>query len=49
MPDKVIRSCNFCGKTENRVQSMFSAGATNICDECVTYCYELLYGDLERD
>ena len=23
---------------------MFSAGSSNICDECVTYCYEMLYG-----
>ena len=46
MPDKGMRTCNFCGKSEAKVQSMFSAGPNNICDECVTYCYELLYGDL---
>ena len=45
MPEKQMRTCNFCGKPENKVQSMFSAGSNNICDECVTYCYELLYGD----
>ncbi|MDE6035484.1 MAG: ATP-dependent Clp protease ATP-binding subunit ClpX [Ruminococcus sp.] len=39
-----FKSCNFCGKGENRVQSMLSAGNANICDECVTYCYEMLYG-----
>ncbi len=47
MPDKNMRTCNFCGKPESKVQSMFSAGPNNICDECVTYCYELLYGDLD--
>ncbi len=47
MPDKGMRVCNFCGKPENKVQSIFSAGNNNICDECVTYCYELLYGDLD--
>ncbi|MBQ6041798.1 MAG: ATP-dependent Clp protease ATP-binding subunit ClpX [Oscillospiraceae bacterium] len=47
MPEKQMRTCNFCGKPENKVQSMFSAGPNNICDECVTYCYELLYGDLD--
>ena len=47
MPDKGMRVCNFCGKPENKVQSMFSAGANNICDECVVYCYELLYGDAD--
>ena len=45
MPEKGLRTCNFCGKAETKVQSMFSAGNNNICDECVTYCYELLYGD----
>ena len=39
-----FKSCSFCGKGENRVHSMFSAGSANICDECVTYCYEMLYG-----
>ncbi|MBQ9898707.1 MAG: ATP-dependent Clp protease ATP-binding subunit ClpX [Ruminococcus sp.] len=39
-----FKSCSFCGKGENRVQSMFSAGTANICDECVCYCYEMIYG-----
>lgn len=47
MPETGMRTCNFCGKPENKVQSMFSAGSSNICDECVTYCYELLYGELD--
>ena len=38
------KSCSFCGKAEHTVQSMFSAGSVNICDECVCYCYEMLYG-----
>ncbi len=41
---ETFKSCSFCGKGENRVHSMFSAGAANICDECVTYCYDMLYG-----
>ena len=36
------KKCCFCGKPENRVTSMFSAGNTHICDECVLYCYDLL-------
>ena len=43
--DKVIKRCNFCGKTEATVQNMFSAGSANICDECVVYCYEILEGN----
>ncbi|MBP5361658.1 MAG: ATP-dependent Clp protease ATP-binding subunit ClpX [Ruminococcus sp.] len=39
-----FKSCSFCGKGENRVQSMFSAGSANICDECVVYCYEMIFG-----
>ncbi|MCM1506917.1 MAG: ATP-dependent Clp protease ATP-binding subunit ClpX [Ruminococcus flavefaciens] len=41
---ETFKSCSFCGKGENRVKSMFSAGFSNICDECVCYCYEMLYG-----
>ena len=47
MPEKGMRICNFCGKPEDKVMSIFSAGTNNICDECVTYCYELLYGDTD--
>lgn len=39
-----FKSCSFCGKGENRVHSMFSAGNANICDECVCYCYEMIFG-----
>ena len=49
MPDKIIKCCNFCGKPESKIQSMFSAGDTNICDECVVYCYELLFGPLAKN
>ena len=48
MADKGLRTCNFCGKPETKVGSMFSAGVSNICDECVCYCYELLYGDQSK-
>lgn len=39
-----FKSCSFCGKGENKVQTMVSAGHTNICDECICYCYEMLFG-----
>ncbi len=39
-----LKVCNFCGKPENRVASMFSAGSTNICNECVVYCFEMIEG-----
>ncbi len=48
MSDKPIKFCNFCGKNEDKVQSIFTAGTSNICDECVVYCYELLMGPLAK-
>ena len=30
MPEKPIKFCNFCGKSEDKVQSIFTAGASNI-------------------
>lgn len=40
--DNDLKRCSFCGKPESKVRNMFSAGDANICDECVTYCHELL-------
>lgn len=42
--NQTFRICNFCGKGENQVMTLFSAGESNICDECVCYCYEMIYG-----
>lgn len=46
--DNVLKRCNFCGKTENKVKNMFSSGSVNICDECVTFCYDILEGQNPR-
>lgn len=40
--EKGMECCNFCGKPENKVRSLFSTGNANICDECIMYCYEVL-------
>lgn len=40
--ESVLKKCNFCGKPENRVKSLFSAGNVHICDECVLFCYDIL-------
>lgn len=48
MAGKPTKFCNFCGKSEDQVQSVFTAGSSNICDECVVYCYELLMGPLSK-
>ena len=48
MPDPIFKICNFCGKGEDKVMSMFSAGNNNICDECVCTCYEMIFGSSGR-
>lgn len=40
--------CCFCGKGEDEVQNMFTAGNLGICDECVCYCYDMLFGSSEH-
>ena len=42
MANDTLKRCLFCGKAENKVRSMFSAGNNHICDECVMFCYDLL-------
>ena len=44
MANSSFKSCSFCGKGENMVNSMLSAADVNICDECVCYCYEMIFG-----
>ena len=39
-----FKICNFCGKGEDKVLNMFSAGMYNICDECVCTCYNMIDG-----
>ena len=43
MSERKETCCNFCGKPESLVDSMLSAGDVHICNECVCYCYEMLY------
>ncbi|MGN0601191.1 MAG: ATP-dependent Clp protease ATP-binding subunit ClpX [Oscillospiraceae bacterium] len=42
MANEPMKRCNFCGKSENKVRNMFSTGNTNICDECVLFCYDII-------
>ena len=44
MSERKETCCNFCGKPESLVDSMLSAGDVHNCNECVCYCYEMLYG-----
>lgn len=36
------KSCSFCGRKQNEVKKMFSSEKTNICNECVTTCFNIL-------
>ncbi len=40
--ETTMKRCNFCGKPENKVRNMFSAGDVFICDECILFCYDIL-------
>lgn len=42
MANEPLKRCSFCGKPENKVKNMFSAGSVHICDECVLFCYDIL-------
>lgn len=42
MANDTSKRCCFCGKSENKVKNMFSAGSNHICDECVLFCYDIL-------
>lgn len=48
MSERKETCCNFCGKPESLVDSMLSAGDVHICNECVCYCYEMLYGPMPQ-
>ncbi len=37
-----VRHCAFCGKAEDKVRNLFSAQNTNICDQCVLLCYDIM-------
>jgi len=49
MTGRDFRTCCFCGKGEDKVHNMFTAGDASICDECVCYCYDMLFGSSEPD
>lgn len=36
------KTCSFCGRNQSEVKKMFSSESTNICNECVTTCSNIL-------
>ena len=41
MSDKILY-CSFCGKPQNLVKKLIVGPDLNICDECVSSCYEII-------
>ncbi len=44
-------TCDFCGKKESEVETIISSnnGRSNICDECVDMCLDLIEGDVDSN
>lgn len=41
------KSCSFCGRKQSDVKKMFSSEKTNICNECVTTCSNILQKEVK--
>ena len=42
MASKKEMVCSFCGKTQSQVENIFSGLNANICNECVSYCSDMI-------
>lgn len=42
--DKEIR-CSFCGKTQDEVLRLVEGPGVYICDRCIEFCHDLVFGD----
>ncbi|MEO0270695.1 MAG: ATP-dependent Clp protease ATP-binding subunit ClpX [candidate division WOR-3 bacterium] len=47
IPGREIR-CSFCGRAEAQARRLFSGAGAFICDDCVKFCYELMFEE-EKD
>ena len=46
--DEKIKECSFCGKTKEAAKKLIVGDNAGICNECVTFCQELLGQDIEE-
>jgi len=46
--DDKIKECSFCGKTKEQSKKLIVGESAGICNECVTFCQELLGQDIEE-
>ncbi|MDR1494697.1 MAG: ATP-dependent Clp protease ATP-binding subunit ClpX [Rickettsiales bacterium] len=43
-----VLSCSFCGKTQREVRKLIAGPGVNICDSCVSLCYEVVQNESSR-
>jgi len=43
------KQCSFCGRKQSEVKKMFSSETTNICNECVTTCSNILQKEVRYE
>jgi len=43
-----MKTCSFCGKSQEQVKRIISGPEANICADCVLLCMEILVGSLEE-
>lgn len=44
-----IRTCSFCGKTQNEVKRLIAGPSVHICDECIHLCNEIIEEEYEKE
>ncbi|WP_345987110.1 ATP-dependent Clp protease ATP-binding subunit ClpX [Sulfurimonas sp. HSL1-2] len=49
MSTKEEKTCSFCGRKQSEVKKMFSSENTNICNECVTTCSNILQKEVRYE
>lgn len=49
MSEKTFTECSFCGKHKDQVKKLIVGGDVGICNECVTFCDELLREEAESE
>lgn len=39
---KELMVCSFCGRSESEVENIFAGANANICNECISYCVDMM-------
>jgi len=49
MSTKEEKTCSFCGRKQSEVKKMFSSENTNICNECISTCSNILQKEVRYE